>query len=741
MLKHFISFLPTQTQTNQPAAPPRALRDLPVDLRTDIYSRLDTASLARMGCVSKEDAALTQAVWDKRYPLSVPHRATQTKDGRTMCKELAAILPEAMGLSGRYHQLSSISWEYSFKKLGWQERVIVLAQHCSPPESMMLALALYDQGRQVEGDAALREAAKAVEQSGKLPSEATHQVLCALARAGRHDIIAEVLPVLVPRITRTDWAVDLLRNACHSGNTETVAALCESLKKAGAAFNGEVRFTERTPLHEAAALGHDGVVKTLLDYGAEPHINRALGGDTPLSSAARAGSGAVCNRLLKAGGKFTVGALVEAHQGGLCDDELWGRFTAALASSLQPHDLWVDAVVAAAGLTSADLVKRLLSVETDTYLSNQERGDALVAAVKARAHDALRILGGVQVREPASTSMSLSLTFDSQAGWHLQSGSPEHTWVSAFVEADRNADAKSRQILWECLPEAEQSLVAQEALLASAHAGVLTPSVFAEYERHGASRRSAGAVLGAAALAALSRPNDCSAEQNLADLLRDYADVDGLMNTALCTAMAGAGHDSDAQKVAKWLVERGARVGDRDAQGQLPLVQAASNGFAQTVVYLLAQGAPVDATEADGRTALSGAAARAALGIITTLIDAGASTDAPAGAAPMALAQTPLGSAIASRKLIVVKTILDRNPTLWQLGTSEETFFHLAAAKGPSMLELLSEQARGSEQSHQLDAYLDQPDAQGVTARSLQRVHPTDNLLPDNDQPSVCAIM
>ncbi|MGE5643289.1 MAG: ankyrin repeat domain-containing protein [Byssovorax cruenta] len=90
--------------------------------------------------------------------------------------------------------------------------------------------------------------------------------------------------------------------ACFFGHYDTA----EYLIKAGALISSPARNElKATPIHSAAAGGHEKIVRLLLDHGADANV-REQGGFTPLHAAAQNGDVEILRALLMGGADLTI---------------------------------------------------------------------------------------------------------------------------------------------------------------------------------------------------------------------------------------------------------------------------------------------------------------------------------------------------------------------------------------------------------------------------------------------------
>ena len=91
---------------------------------------------------------------------------------------------------------------------------------------------------------------------------------------------------------------DDILTAARTGDTDEVAAVLSMDNWLTAAKDA----AGRTPLHLAAAGGHEGTVQLLLHNNADPNVTDSAG-QTPLAAAEAAGHAAVAELLRQGGGR------------------------------------------------------------------------------------------------------------------------------------------------------------------------------------------------------------------------------------------------------------------------------------------------------------------------------------------------------------------------------------------------------------------------------------------------------
>ena len=124
-------------------------------------------------------------------------------------------------------------------------------------------------------------------------------------------------------------------------------------------------------------------------------------------------------------------------------------------------------------------------------------------------------------------------------------------------------------------------------------------------------------------------------------------------------------------------------LGDEDAdRARWPLIYAAGEGDAATVISLLAQGRPTTERSKDGESALHVAAIRGDSEVVRALIGAGAEVDARTPEGPL-IAMTPLHWAIYHGHTEMVRLLLEAGADP-----------HLADQNGKTPLEMSAEAAQ-----------------------------------------------
>lgn len=128
--------------------------------------------------------------------------------------------------------------------------------------------------------------------------------LCRIISA-RHSLF--VIAVLLPIAVGADDINEELLTAGRKGDAEAVKALLAK----GADVNAKTRYGA-TALSYAADKGHLGVVRILLDHGANVNVKDTFYGETPLGWAAYRGHTDIVKLLLDKGAEAKAGALMTA---------------------------------------------------------------------------------------------------------------------------------------------------------------------------------------------------------------------------------------------------------------------------------------------------------------------------------------------------------------------------------------------------------------------------------------------
>lgn len=387
-----------------------------------------------------------------------------------------------------------------------------------------------------------------------------------------------------------------------AGGDEDDAAGVQLLLKHKAKVDARGRL-DRTPLHEAAAAGHVGIVATLLAAGADPTLGDEHG-RTALLEAARGGHLAVVNTLLEHARHPQ--ALLAACDGG-------GR----------------DALMLAVGAenTTAELVRRLLELGLDPQQRDAEGKRALDRAAEAGRWALVAALDPDYGLPP------------SVSGEHDHALPPDRAPLAVLREALRDGRFDGLERVLPLLPPAELSALLHEEDMLDAPAAIdwLLAHGADPYARNADGDTPLFALLdrGPAALPALDR----FLAHGIAPAGRG-----GLARfLAACLRVHGLGDARRLQASALELLDRGADPFASSRAGDPPLALAMRLDWPALVARLLDAGVALDARDSRGMTPLHLAAALGRVQWVKALVARGASPDTRA-----ADGQTPLGVALAS---------------------------------------------------------------------------------------------
>ena len=193
---------------------------------------------------------------------------------------------------------------------------------------------------------------------------------------------------------RQEKIVAQFMEACFYGDVDKVRALIAKDPSLVRAFSAHKAHYIRTGLHVAATAGHVGVVRLLVEQGADPNACEAGDNTYPLHWAAANGNVEIVRALLDAGGD--VHGTGDAHEGGVIG---W-------ATNENPHRAEVIALLVERGarhhifsainLGDLNLIEKVVEDDPaalDRRMSRFDRGQTpLHVAINRQRHDILDLL-------------------------------------------------------------------------------------------------------------------------------------------------------------------------------------------------------------------------------------------------------------------------------------------------------------------------------------------------------------
>lgn len=359
----------------------------------------------------------------------------------------------------------------------------------------------------------------------------------------------------------------------------------------------------RSALHEAAAAGHVGICRALLEAGAD-HALADAEGRTPLLDAARAGAMGALDVLLAAGANLQA---VDTHGAG------------ALHHACQ------------AEVTAADLVQRLLALGLDP---NRPDAAGRSALELAREAGRWRLVATLDPRHAPPDSLP-----EEESSPTAEAVQPEPETALPPLPLLRTA------LLDDAPPATLEPLLARLApgdlsLLLAQPELAQVPRILGWLLRHGAdpdAREAQGPVAAALARGEAGIPA-------LEQLFAHRGSPAGASGLARFLAACRSDQASpNAEAFAIELLERGADPFGTSPNSEPTLLLAVQLGWLALARRLLALGVAADACDARGHGPLHAAATRGNLAAVKLLIAAGATPDRRAGDG-----QTPLGLALSS---------------------------------------------------------------------------------------------
>ncbi|KAI9770862.1 MAG: hypothetical protein M1839_003025 [Geoglossum umbratile] len=486
--------------------------------------------------------------------------------------------------------------------------------------------------------------------------------------------------------------------AAEMGHEAVVKLLLEK----GAELESKCR-SGRTPLLWAAERGHEAVVKLLLERGAELKSKDSYHGQTPLSWAAWGGHEAVVKLLLERGAELES----KSKYGQTPLSWAAGRGHEAVVKLLHERGAELESKDSISGQTPLSLaaeggheaVVKLLLERGAELQSKARYGRTPLSWAVQRGHEAvvkLLLERGAELESSSGhgrTPLSWAAWGRNEAvvklllerGAELESKDSGHGQTPLSWAAEGGNEAVVKLLLERGAELESKAICGQTPLSFAAERGheavvKLLLERGAELEsssRHGQTPLSWAAERGNEAVVKLLLERGAELESKA-----------GYSRTPLSWAAWGGN-----ETVVKLLLERGAELESKDSRhGQTPLSLAAERGREAVVKLLLERGAELESKDRYRRTPLSWAAERGHKAVVKLLHERGAeleSKDSISG-------RTPLSWAAWGWNEAVVKLLLERGAELESKSGYGRTPLSFAAERGhEAVVKLLLE--RGAE--------------------------------------------
>jgi ankyrin repeat protein len=405
-------------------------------------------------------------------------------------------------------------------------------------------------------------------------------VLYRVVKQGR----ADAIHLLAARGVNTGAAGNMGQSALMPAVMRGDLAAVRALLDRGADPNGATGATtghRMVPLSWAARAGHNEIVDLLVERGADPDRGDTLG-FTPLSGAVMAGKVETARRLLAAGADPN-GSL----NGGM----------SLLAFAVTRDD--------------KEMVRLLLDqgaqVQGDSEIAPMAK---ILAREKPEIGAMLKAATGVVLHDLAKEGKTAELLAQLDAGADIEArGDHDETPLIAAVMGKQLETA--RALIERGADINAVTRIGATALVCAAVRGdVETTRLLIEHGADVTATDPAGhtpltwvALADKAATAALLIEAGARVGPVEAAILGDLSTL-------------------------RWLLDGGAEVDTRDANGLTPLMGAAARGHLEIIEVLLIRRAEIDATDEEGRTALTWAATHKQLEAVRLLLDRGADVNA-----------------------------------------------------------------------------------------------------------------
>ncbi|KAK4203870.1 hypothetical protein QBC40DRAFT_250714 [Triangularia verruculosa] len=367
--------------------------------------------------------------------------------------------------------------------------------------------------------------------------------------------------------------------ASHFGHNGIVKQLLEK----GADVNARKGDDGWTPLLLAAQQGHEGIVKQLLEKGADVNARKGDYGWTPLSWAAQQGHEGIVKQLLEKGADVNA-------------EDKYDGWTPLLLAAQQGHE---------------GIVKQLLEKGADVNARSGNNGWTPLLLAAGQGYE-----GIVKQLLEKGADVNAEDKYDGGTPLLLAARQGYEGIVKQLLE--KGADGIVKQLLEKGADvNAEDKYDGGTPLLWAAQQGY--EGIVKQLLEKGADVNARGGNNGWTPLLFGARQGY---EGIVKQLLEKGADVNAEDKYGWTPLLLAARHGYEG--IVKQLLEKGADVNAEDKYGWTPLLLAARHGYEGIVKQLLEKGADVNAEDKYGWTPLSWAAEHGHDGIVKQLLDKGA---------------------------------------------------------------------------------------------------------------------
>ncbi|KAF1734198.1 putative ankyrin repeat protein [Beauveria bassiana] len=372
---------------------------------------------------------------------------------------------------------------------------------------------------------------------------------------------------------------------------------------------------DQTPLHWAAARGHDVIVKLLIEKGS--HIRAEdKRGRTPLSHAVKNGHYSTVRLLLQNGCDFRKhnndwqSPLLYAAMNG--NDAIM-RLLLENGADIEAQDCNMESPLrAAASFGEEKAVRLLLEAGADIEAKDNAGRTALTCATEREREAIVQLLleKGADVESPASGVHNPLIVAATHAYENV---------LRLLLKAGANIEAKDNSGMTSLIRAAMNGHEAIVCLLLTEGADIEAK------DEKGMTSLIHATIMGRKATVRL--------------LLREGADIEAKSNRGMTSLIYAAGCGNEA--IVRLLLEKGANVEAVGPEGNSPLTFAASLGRENVVRLLLEAGADINKKDSRGWPALTHAVESEHKAIVRLLLMKGANIEAKDH-----IGSTPLGHAI-----------------------------------------------------------------------------------------------